>query len=364
MNRYKRVTVGLVVMATLLAGEMPSAVAGPGKSLGSKPGVSQPRELGSIDWVRGFEVATKRARSENKPLLVLFQEVPGCHTCVDYGDQVLSHPLIVDAASSLFVPLAIYNNIKGDDERVLKSFKEPAWNNPVVRIVAADRRPLAKRVAEDYTVGGLASAMVEALEKDRRNVPPYLRLLVEESAARKRGLVRATFAMHCFWEGEGALGTVPGVISTMPGFLQKEEVVEVEFDPAVIEYAALVRKAKTLDCASRVYARSDAQDAAAGRIMGSSVVRTDAPIRPDKAPKYYLAQTAYRHLPMTGLQASRVNAAIGKKQNPNQFLSPGQSALLQVIKRHAGAAWPDAIGAKDLPKAWRAAQAVARSLRK
>ena len=34
MNRYKRVTVGLVVVVSLLAGEIPSAVAGPGKSLG------------------------------------------------------------------------------------------------------------------------------------------------------------------------------------------------------------------------------------------------------------------------------------------------------------------------------------------
>ena len=122
--------------------------------------------------------------------------------------------------------------------------------------------------------------------------------------------------------------------------------------------------ATKLDCASRVYTRSDAQHTDAGRIMESSVVRTDAAIRPDKAPKYYLAQTVYRHLPMTGLQASRVNAAIGKKVNPASLLSPGQLALVQVIKRNAGAAWPVAIGAKDLPKAWHAAQAVARSLRK
>ena len=355
--------IALIVMATFFTENLPSALAGPVSNPEPKPGANQPQELGSIDWVRGFGTAVKKAKTENKPLLVLFQEVPGCHTCVDYGDQVLSHPLIMDAASSLFVPVAIYNNIKGDDERTLKSFKEPAWNNPVVRILTADRRPLTKRVAEDYTVGGLASAMVEALKNDHRQVPPYLRLLVEESTARTRGLSRATFAMHCFWEGEGALGTVPGVISTMPGFLQKEEIVEVQFDPGEIEYAALVRKAQALDCATRVYARSDAQRASAQRIVGSSVVRTDAAIRPDKTPKYYLAQTVYRHVPMTGLQASRVNAAIGKKQNPDRFLSPGQAALLQVIKQHAGAGWPVAIGAKNLPKAWRAAQAVARSLR-
>jgi len=361
VSDYRRSTtrlMGLVVMATL------SAASGPGNSPASKPGANRPRELGNIDWVRGFDAAVKKAEAENKPVLVLFQEVPGCHTCVDYGERVLSHPLIVDAAATLFVPVAIYNNVKGDDERILKSFKEPAWNNPVVRIVAADRRPLAQRVAEDYTVGGLASAMVEALEKDHRKVPSHLRLLAEESAARKRGLGRATFAMHCFWEGEGTLGTVPGIVSTTPGFLRKEEVVEVEFDPGAIEYAALVRKAKALSCADRVYARNDDQASTAHRIVGSSVVRTDEAIRPDKSPKYYLAQTVYRHVPMTGLQASRVNAAIGRKQNPDECLSPGQLALLEIVQQHAGAAWPNAIGAEDLPKAWHAAQAVAQSLRK
>lgn len=38
---------------------------------------SNPVELGSIDWRRGFDVALQEAREKEKPLLVLFQEVPG-----------------------------------------------------------------------------------------------------------------------------------------------------------------------------------------------------------------------------------------------------------------------------------------------
>ena len=122
-----------------------------------------PRELGDIQWRRKFDDAVAESKRSRKPLLVLFQEVPGCSTCVNYGDLVLRHPLIVEAAETLFVPVAIYNNIPGDDERVLKAFKETAWNNPVVRIVSADQADLCPRVADDYSIGGMTTAMLGLL---------------------------------------------------------------------------------------------------------------------------------------------------------------------------------------------------------
>ncbi len=36
-----------------------------------------PVELGLVPWERNFHSASKRAKAETKPLLVLFQEVPG-----------------------------------------------------------------------------------------------------------------------------------------------------------------------------------------------------------------------------------------------------------------------------------------------
>ena len=327
-----------------------------------KGDVARPPELGRVAWLRGFDSAAAKAAAAKKPLLVLFQEVPGCQTCVKYGDQVLSHPLIVEAADSLFVSVAVYNNIKGDDERTLKYFKEPAWNNPVVRIMTNDRTALGKRVAGDYTVGGMANAMVQGLAKYGQKIPAYLRLLAKESAARQLGVQRATFAMHCFWEGESALGRLPGVVSTVPGFLGKDEVVELEFDPRVIKYQELLSKAKAMDCASRVYTRNDAQQETASRLMGSEAVRSDAAIRVDKEPKYYMSQTVFKHLPMTALQAARVNAAIDRKQDPKRFLSPKQIAMLGVIGAHPDTKWPVAIGATDFPRAWRIVVRIADAL--
>ena len=325
--------------------------------------IAQPRELGRIEWMRGFDIAARRAKREGKPLLVLFQEVPGCHTCVTYGDEVLSHPLIIDAAQTLFIPVAVYNNIKGDDERTLTSFKEPAWNNPVVRVMTHDRKPLADRVTGDYSVLGMASAMAEALGKLNRTVPDYLGLLVEELGAAKRGTERATFVMHCFWEGEGALGNVPGVVSTMAGFMGKDEIVEVLFDPKAVSFDALFGKARSMKCADKVFARTDAQLAAARGELGDKAIRSNADARPDKDPKYYLAQTTFRHVPMTELQAMRINAALPANKDPKRYLSPGQLRLLSAVEKNPSAAWPNAIGTDDLVAAWAAAEKVRASLR-
>lgn len=326
--------------------------------------LSRPSELGDVNWLRDFDEAVQKSKTTCTPLLILFQEVPGCSTCVNYGEQVLSYPLIVEAAESLFIPVAVFNNIPGPDEKTLKSFKEKAWNNPVVRIVSPDRADLVPKVAGNYTVAGLAGAMVAALTKENRQAPKYLRLLSEEATARARGVERATFAMHCFWEGEGALGGIDGVVGTMPGFLDKLEVVEVEFDPEVVDYDMLVKKAQSAECAARVFTRSDGQHKTATKLVGRSAVRHDGRVRPDKQPKYYLSKSPLCHVPMTGIQACRVNAAVGSKSDARIYLSPRQSQLLSVIEKHPDAGWPDATGRDDLAAAWREAAAVAAKVRK
>lgn len=109
---------------------------------------------------------------------------------------MLTHPFIVEAAMDLFVPACVYNNTKDDaDAKVLKSFGERAWNNPVVRFLDADRKDLIAKVHKDWSVARLASAMVAARKAAKKDVPRYLELLAEEAASRKRGVESAAFAM-------------------------------------------------------------------------------------------------------------------------------------------------------------------------
>ncbi|MDX2199231.1 MAG: VPGUxxT family thioredoxin-like (seleno)protein, type 2 [Phycisphaerae bacterium] len=309
-----------------------------------------PPELGRVAWLRDFDAALKAAATEKKPIFLLFQEIPGCATCKNYGSEVLSHPLLVEAIESEFIPVAIRNNTTGDsEERILKSFHEPAWNNPVARLITPDRKDLVPRLDGVYSVDGVALHMIDALSAVHRPVPEYLRLVAAEAAARRRGLERATFGMHCFWEGEVRLGELDGVFQTRPGFVGGAEVVEVEFDQRTIGYEALVDKARSLECATRVFARTESQlsslrsMARAGKLPESTITRSDEPARPDKEPKYYLSKSPLRTVPITELQACRVNAAVARNRDAMALLSPRQRALAEQHNR-AGAKAENRIG--------------------
>lgn len=322
-----------------------------------------PVELGDIHWSRDFDAATAQAKREKKPILILFQEVPGCATCRTYGKDVLSHPLIREAAEDLFIPVAIYNNIEGKDRRVLQSFDEPTWNNPVVRIVDADRKALAERVNGDYSAAGLVKAMVTALKASKRTVPSYLELLHDELNARQSGkLEQATFAMHCFWEGEVQFGKLDSVIATQAGWLNKEEVVDVWFDSTRIEYQQLVKAARKVQCARRVYARNPAQQKTATPMVGDAVQLTNGLSRPDGEPKYYLGKSLYRFVPMTPIQTCRANAALRDAQtSPDSFLSNAQLRLLSAIRKHPQAGWPISFNTKDFAGSMKKAAEIAKT---
>lgn len=315
--------------------------------------VEQPRELGAVPWLRDFKAAQAASRQSGRPMLVLFDEVPGCHTCVSYGEQTLSHPLIVDAAATLFTPVAVFNNIEGADRATLKSFDEPEWNNPVVRIMNADRRMLTPRIDGDYTLVGIANGMVAAIESAGGTAPQYLTLLAFESEARRAGTERATFAMHCFWEGEARLGAIEGVIETSVGFLDGMEVVEVQFDPRALSFDELLTQARKIECAHRVFTRSDAQQQVASKAMGNAAARTDAPIQASaKDAKYYLGLSPLGGVPMTPLQAARVNAAISARADPEPWLSPSQVVLGAELASRKGAPVVSMIGRDDIIRAW------------
>ena len=122
-----------------------------------------PVELGDVHWLRSYDEAQMRSKKEGKPILILFQEIPGCETCRNYGSDVLTHPLLVEAIETEFVPLAIHNNKGGHDGEILKRFQEPAWNNPVVRVVDSEGSNILPRLSGNYSAAGLTGLMTNAL---------------------------------------------------------------------------------------------------------------------------------------------------------------------------------------------------------
>lgn len=327
---------GAVTLAALLMPKPDTPQAVPATTISSfQFPVSNPVELGAVHWTRDLAVGKAEAARTGKPLLILFQEVPGCGNCTRYGSVTLRHPLIVEAIETFFVPVCIYNNEGGKDAEALRAFGETAWNNPVVRIVGADCQDVVPRMADFRSSSELVAGLRAALAKTGQTAPRYLELLDEELAARESGAETATFSMGCFWSGEGALGALPGVIETVPGFQDGREVVRVTYDPRRLTKADLE---------------------AAARPKGIAACPANTGFRADRQPKYYLAQTPWRFVPMTSLQACRANSLAGQDQSPEAVLSPRQIELGRRAAAESGRSWQNAIGTDDLATAWEKAQ--------
>ena len=74
----------------------------------------------------------------------------------------------------------VYNNQPGKDAQLLKRFKEPSWNYQVVRFLDHEAKDIIPRKDRINTVPGIASRMIEALEKKKRPVPKELKALAKD----------------------------------------------------------------------------------------------------------------------------------------------------------------------------------------
>ena len=272
---------------------------------------NNPVELGNVHWLRSFDEAEARSKKESKPILILFQEIPGCETCKNYGSNVLTQPLIVEAIETEFIPLAIHNNKGGHDAEILRRFNEAAWNNPVVHVVDSEGSNIVPRLSGNYTAAGISKIMTSALIKQKGKAPVYLQLLTDELSAYQKGTSTVTYSMYCFWTGEALFGKLNGVFKTTAGYQGGKEVVSVEFDPAIISRAELDKIAQGQKCS----------------------VSSEGGFKPDATPKYYLSNSPYKDIPMMEIQKCRVNSALGEGQDPKAFLSARQIALLNSTSK-------------------------------
>ena len=267
----------------------------------------------------------------DKSVFILFQEVPGCSTCQQYGKEVLQHPLVVEAISELFVPLAIHNNKKGPDAIILAQYQEPAWNNPVVRIVDSNGKPIIDRLSGKYSAYAVVNYMKEALIAEKKEIPAYLSLLAEELYAEESGLKETYFSMFCFWTGEKQLAKQSGVVYTEAGFMDGKEVVKVRYAPSIISYDKLLERASKMQCASGVYSDDEYERKIASSEIGKDKSKYTKSFRKDSEDKYYLRHSNLRFLPLTDLQKTRINSMLGDRLDPTELLSPIQVKFLNCL---------------------------------
>lgn len=301
--------------------------------MGDMKSTDAPPELGRVRFGRDVDAALAEAKRLSKPVFLLFQEIPGCATCKNFGAGPLTHPLLVEAIETLFVPVVVHNNKGGDDARMLERFKEPAWNNPVVRWLDSAGHDLIPREDGVWSAGEIAARMTKALEKSGATVPEWLKLARTELDIDTQR--RVVLAMPCFWEGQVALGSIPGVIDARPGFLDGHEVVDVHFAPNTIALADLIRRADKASCAMRVWTTNPSELESARTIIGERAQLLTGSVReaPASDDLRRLKGSPLKSLTLTRSQSVRINALLARADaDLKSLLSPRQLSALRDIE--------------------------------
>jgi hypothetical protein len=295
-----------------------------------------PAEGGRVRWTHDIEAAREAARSSGRPILVLEGVGKDCDACKTFARQALDHPIVVDAAAESFIAVAPAGRWGGakaaaapaaDEIRGAAHPAHPAHqaHQPAVRFVDAAGQDLAEALpVETGSAELLVRRMHDALAEAGRPVPRWLALVADEYDP-PGGRRTAAFAVSCYWKGEKELGRLDGVVATRTGMVGRDEVVEVEFDPAVLDPATLTGKAKAMSCFRKVVAAGASADEAP---EPADILDTSG-----NQQQYHLwLRKPWHFVPLTGLQATKVNAALLYRTDPAAYLSPSQVAIQQRLQ--------------------------------
>lgn len=275
-------------------------------NLGAQEDIHITQELGTVYWHRSYDKAIQLSKQSGKPVFLLFQEVPGCKTCQNFGKEVLSHPMMVEIIENEFIPLVIFNNRSdGEDARILKKFKEPAWNNPVVRIIDKDGKDIIERVSGQYSLAEIMTNINLALSASYRPKPEYFKLWSQELTTEKSNVSESVYSMYCFWSGEATLGQLDGVLATEAVWSGFKEAVLVVYDDSKISE-------EELDLL--------AQENSFKKLEINKKLR----LRPEDETQYYLHNSKFSALALSPLQKSRINSALANAEPAEVYLSPKQ----------------------------------------
>lgn len=127
------------------------------------------------------------------------------------------------------------------------------------------------------------------------------------------------------------------MLSTSIGMFQGHEVVEVEFDPAVLDVSRLVAVGLKSDCAAAIWARSARVADKVRAVPGVKSVEVTADAVDTGTQQQYdlFRKPEFYYLPLTRAQASRLDSA-RSEDDMKSWLSPAQVALsARIAKRLA-----------------------------
>lgn len=290
------------------------------------------QELGAIKCqYSSMEEATRESIRRGKPILCFDVETPGDKV---KGQEIFAHPLVVEAAESLFVLL----------RQTPKKCRQPVPPTSV-RILDQSGVDLVVGIGGDaLSLASMASLMICGLKALQLSIPTYLMLLEEEESGKVKhrpdGCLQRTgrqafFGMSDSQVGEVEFGSLDGVLATRTGFIGRQMVLQVTYDSTKLSYSNLTLIALQKCMADVVYYGSNDERIAAivevKRVEGHcDIVQYTGPVQPGLDSKHALRQTMLKYVPLTDLQATRANrlVAMGVFNEATHLLSPRQGLIL------------------------------------
>jgi hypothetical protein len=294
-----------------------------------------PVEVGNVNWSRNFKSALLASKISGKSLFLLFQEVPGCIGCRNFGQNVLTHPLLVEAIEDEFIPILVYNNRQtGQDTELLNLFKEPSWNYQVIRFIDSNGQDVIPRRDKVWSIGGVATRMIEALQAIGRPAPLYLQAVALEHD--NVNLETAVFAMSCFWTGEHKLGKIDGVIFTEAGWYDGREVTLIRYHKKKITLPLLVELAAKEQCAQALYVEKNTSfDESRFPVKDLDLNDYRTASRSDQKKHLQGWLRLHKNLNLIPMQMMKLNSLMPDNMDEAlSWLSPRQSRILSVCRQN------------------------------
>ena len=310
-------------------------------------------ELGQLKFkynASSFQNALEESRDTEKPVLIVFHEILGSADAIAFGKTVLSHPLLIEAAESMFVTVLVdMAGTNPDDVQIISRYHENRHNDTVVRIVNGKGNDLVARLeGRRCSIGDIVKSMRGALERKQLQVPIYLTFLEMEYLARvhtpspaSRGPAKEiVFKTEATTKAEIDFAELNGVIDVECGNLCGSRAVKVTYNSEVIDCKALLLHAIFHMDIETVYWTNwyEMMAMQSGLEMDAkpNFVELNSNIfTRGKNPKNFLRTTLLRYVPLTALQALQANLAISKnnRELALNILSPRQLAILEAVER-------------------------------
>eukprot|EP00934_Nitzschia_sp_Nitz4_P004443 Nitzschia sp. Nitz4//scaffold19_size178191//16//1227//NITZ4_001949-RA/size178191-processed-gene-0.270-mRNA-1//-1//CDS//3329540595//4433//frame0 len=300
-------------------------------------------ELGSIKY--GSDNITS-ALGQGLPILNVVAKVPGNEIA---GETTLSHPLIVEAAETLFASVGTVRRQTSSLAIWTSDDGKPCYTT--VQFMGDDGKELTSMIGgETLSVGELAGKMIDVLRICGRDVPRYLELLNSEekrshhpstssSGAFKISDRKAVFGVHDYKLAEVDFAGIDHVIKVRVGTLNGQQVVEATY--AGVSYACMLQSLTNEASHNIRSIYVGTMDEYVTAQMENSRFEHKPPTvkLPDEEcirffdsgfGKDALRRTGLRYVPMTNLQAMKANKLVheGCFHKATHLLSPRQGAIL------------------------------------